>query len=231
MLFKTAILLFTQTAKAAAQQKLLGLPMSNKNKEQIFETLLYQTRQAAQATALDVIEINCTEQHGNSFGQRIATATQQVFDSGYEQVIILGTDTPNISSAIISKAAEKTNEHHSVLGHSKDGGAYLIAFHRNNFDLETFAKLQWKSANTATVLMHYFSSETQGVSSLVSLADIDSSSDLLTFITKAKYTKIVALLKQIVAATKAALTITPSDWFIYNCFAIQRLYNRPPPSA
>lgn len=229
MLSKTAILLFTQTAKAAAQQKLLGLSIGDKHKEQVFEKLLQKTRKEAQQTGLDIIEISCKQQKGNSFGQRIATATQQVFDAGYEHIIILGTDTPNINSSLIIRAANQLHQNQAVLGHAVDGGAYLIAFNQVNFDAETFANLSWQDENTAQVLTQYFIDAGSTVSSLAKLADIDSYRDLLVFITKAKVNQLAHSFEQIINAAKGFENSFCYSFF-YVFFIIHALYNRPPPA-
>jgi uncharacterized protein len=63
-------------------------------------------------------------QAGNSLGEKMANAFQDRFVEGYEQVVIIGSDSPSLPVAIIEQALNSEKE--LTLGPSTDGGYYLI---------------------------------------------------------------------------------------------------------
>ncbi len=67
-------------------------------------------------------------------GLRMGRAFEKGFGCGYETVVIIGSDIPDITADIIQKAFEELENHDLVLGPAGDGGYYLIGMHKTAFN-------------------------------------------------------------------------------------------------
>ena len=65
-------------------------------------------------------------QQGKDLGERMLQAFETGFTQGYNQIILIGSDLPDISASIIDQAFKLTKEKDIVLGPAEDGGYYLI---------------------------------------------------------------------------------------------------------
>lgn len=63
-------------------------------------------------------------QQGKTIGHRMNRAIKEVFSQGYREVILTGSDIPNLSATMIQHAFDQLDE--VVLGPSPDGGYYLV---------------------------------------------------------------------------------------------------------
>ncbi len=81
-------------------------------------------------------------QHGDSLGARMNNAVAESFSSGFNRVVIIGTDCPELTPAIISEAFDRLNNHDVVLGPAADGGYYLLgatSYHPDFFRNKTWS--------------------------------------------------------------------------------------------
>ena len=70
--------------------------------------------------------LDLIDQRGSDLGQRMRNAFEEVQAKGFERLVIIGTDCPNLSVKLIQKAFSYLEVHDLVLGPSRDGGYYLI---------------------------------------------------------------------------------------------------------
>ncbi len=85
-------------------------------------------------------------QHGNTFGERIANAVEETFALGYEQVVVIGNDSPDITSEDILEGfrlLERGEKASAAPTH--DGGAFLIGLNRQAYRREEFLNLSWQT--------------------------------------------------------------------------------------
>lgn len=66
-------------------------------------------------------------QQGNDLGARMSNAFQQAFQSGYRNVLIIGTDCPGLTPALLNEAISGLSDVPAVVGPAADGGYYLLA--------------------------------------------------------------------------------------------------------
>lgn len=59
-------------------------------------------------------------------GDRMRLAFQKVFRQGWKRVVLIGSDLPDLTAAIIRESFERLTNHDLVLGPARDGGYYLI---------------------------------------------------------------------------------------------------------
>lgn len=76
----------------------------------------------------------CFPQCGKNIGARMAHAMETVFAKGYDDVILIGSDLPYLSTRELVDAFEALRTHAAVLGPSADGGYYLIGARRSHYD-------------------------------------------------------------------------------------------------
>lgn len=225
---QTAILIFTRTSGAEARHKLSGDQLSYGTNQRICAELIAKTRRAAQQTNFSVIEIDSDQQIGHNLGERLSNSIESVFQAGFEQILVIGTDTPDISKKLLQTAAQQINQTQASLGASKDGGAYLIGFHKNQFDKTDFSNLDWESDRIFDALVDYFSIQGTAIYSTETLQDIDSFYDLMQFLKQSVSSLFVDTLQRLVdSSTAITRQLTPSfqistGYNLYN-------YNRPPP--
>jgi rSAM/selenodomain-associated transferase 2/rSAM/selenodomain-associated transferase 1 len=72
-------------------------------------------------------------QGNGDIGIRMSRAFEDGFKSGYESVVIIGSDIPDITGDIVDTAFDELRRHDLVLGPAADGGYYLIAMEKTVF--------------------------------------------------------------------------------------------------
>lgn len=65
-------------------------------------------------------------QQGNDLGERMHHAFSFLFELRYEQVLIIGSDCPQLSSNHLNKAFDLLETHDVCIGPVDDGGYYLL---------------------------------------------------------------------------------------------------------
>ena len=90
-------------------------------------------------------------QRGESLGDRLCNATDDLLKDGYSAVCLINSDSPTLPSMVLNRAIESLahDDDRVVLGSTDDGGYYLIGLkqaHRNLFE-----RIAW---STADVLAH-----------------------------------------------------------------------------
>lgn len=183
MLNNTAILIFTRDALQEAQHKTLVATSSN---QQLMAAMIQQTRTIAQSCSLDVFETG--KQKGNTFGERLSNAMQTLFQQGYEQLIVIGNDTPNLQKKHILQTQELLQHQPVVVGPSVDGGIYLLGIRKEAFQAEAFTQLAWQTASLSTSLHQYINQQQQQVVYLEQLQDIDDLQSLYEVLSTLKNT-------------------------------------------
>jgi hypothetical protein len=117
-------------------------------------------------------------QRGADLGQRMKNAFIDAFDRGFQQVIIVGSDIPDLPRNVIEDAFESLKTRDAVFGPSFDGGYYLIGFKRDTFQPQAFEGIRW---GTETVFQETIDRlRTKGLSlhTLPTWNDIDTLADL-----------------------------------------------------
>jgi len=141
----TAILVFSLSAHEEKGRKNMFGRHQNFTNKRTFELLIHLTKKTVKNSKVDVIWIGEKEQKGNSFGERFTNAFLQLFDQGYEKVIAIGNDCPDLTTAHIETAITQLDHQSLVLGPTLDGGDYLIGIHQRNFDSTLFGTIPWNS--------------------------------------------------------------------------------------
>lgn len=167
----TAILIFAQSAERESKLKLFL------KSEVLFSELNKHTLSTVEKSGLPYFHFSEKEQNGPTFAERYVNAIQSVYDQGYDTVITIGNDTPQLTTKHLHHTVEKLQECPIVLGPSMDGGYYLMGLHKSQFDPEVFLKLPWQTSRLMHRMQQVFSAKKTAVVLLNKLQDIDTAKD------------------------------------------------------
>ncbi len=173
---KTAILFFSQTsAKVAVSKNLCGREKSAK----LANVLISKTKEHIDRSKLPVYHFHEGNQKGSTFGARLSHAFESLFKLGYQSVIAVGNDCPELENISWEKILIHLQQGKAVLGQSLRGGAYLIGLNKSQFNFEEFSALPWQKDELFTSLLNYTEkSSDKGILCLQVLRDINTLSDL-----------------------------------------------------
>lgn len=113
-------------------------------------------------------------------GLRMLTASQRALypleSKRFEQVLLIGTDCPNLTTIRIRQAAQQLETQDSVMIPAFDGGYVLFGF--NQVADRLFSTIEWSTASVAKVTQQRLAELSWSVALLAPLPDIDEPEDL-----------------------------------------------------
>jgi len=121
-------------------------------------------------------------QKGQNLGHRMAVAFEEVFLSGYQKTVIIGTDCPEISAELLEQAFGVLDQKDAVIGPALDGGYYLLGMCRFNESL--FQNMPWSSSEVTAQTIEKLNLHKISFGLLKTLRDIDTEEDLTTIFPK-----------------------------------------------
>lgn len=80
-------------------------------------------------------------QKGSDLGIRMANAFQEGFESGFERIIVIGSDMYDLGKADLEKAFDMLKTVDFVIGPAEDGGYYMLGM--NAFNTDVFQNKTW----------------------------------------------------------------------------------------
>ncbi len=169
---KTAVLVFANSAKEEVKHKPI------RGGATLFDALTKHTLNEVKKTELPFFHFTEQDQTGATFGQRFSNAIQHLFNLGFQRVITVGNDSPQLRARHILKAQAQIELGKNVLGPSNDGGFYLMALHHRSFDKKTFGELSWQTRKIYRETIAYFKDRNFETVPLPVMADIDSLFDI-----------------------------------------------------
>ncbi len=120
-------------------------------------------------------------QRGADIGERMAAAFADCFAQEIEQVIVVGSDIPDLDARIILAAREALIAHDAALAPAVDGGYGLIALNRQRYRPELFTDIPWSTDRVLSTTLQRFAACRLSVALLPVLRDIDTLADLLAY--------------------------------------------------
>jgi hypothetical protein len=114
-------------------------------------------------------------------GARMARALAEAFAEGAPAAVLVGTDIPDLSGAILAEAFQRLADHDIVIGPAADGGYYLIGLRRERFaELAPllFQGIAWGGENVLRDTLSALAPSGVAVHLLPMLRDIDRPEDL-----------------------------------------------------
>jgi hypothetical protein len=117
-------------------------------------------------------------QRGEDLGARMKNAFHAGFSGGYDRVLLLGSDVPDLPAAIVHEAFAVLERDDAVLGPCPDGGYYLIGFRSGRFLPEAFDGMAWGTGTVLERTRACLSAHRRRVGLLAPWRDIDTIEDL-----------------------------------------------------
>ena len=148
----------------------------------LISRLSRKTKQAIRASGIPAVMIDERLQKGDSFAERLTHAIQTVFEKGFEHVIAVGNDCPDLNSDHLLQAKYLLESGVNVLGPAVDGGDYLIGIRKSTFRPATFCGAFAKKEEVHTCLMTVLKDGHESPAELEMLTDIDDSISLLSWL-------------------------------------------------
>lgn len=118
-------------------------------------------------------------QKGDELGSRMVNSFISAFKSGFEKVLIIGTDCPFITGDIYRKAIEMLDDNDYVIGPAKDGGYYLLGAKESPGKI--MKNIAWGTDTVLRSTLQSIEREGRTYSLLEELTDIDDEEDLKEF--------------------------------------------------
>lgn len=120
-------------------------------------------------------------QMGADLGERLASATQWATEHGYTKILLVGSDSPTLPIAYVSKALTLLDSRDVVIGPSTDGGYYLIGFSATNIAMTVpfiFEEIAWSTADVFQQTLARIRSLKATIGLLPPWYDVDTAEDL-----------------------------------------------------
>lgn len=185
-----ALIIFTRNPELGKVKTRLAKTIGDENALIVYQDLLLHTQSVIQDLDIDKFvfydaHINLNDiwneeiytkklQNGLDLGERMQNAFQELFDDGYENCIIIGSDLFDLTSEVVLKAVINLETNDVVIGPAEDGGYYLLGL--NSMLPEIFKNKMW---STEIVLADTLKDlQNKSVLLLETLNDIDTYQDL-----------------------------------------------------
>jgi hypothetical protein len=118
-----------------------------------------------------------TVQKGIDLGERMLNAFKDGFEDGYKNIVLIGSDLPDISTSHIENGLSALEENDVVFGPAEDGGYYLIGL--SCLIPELFKNKPWSQSTLLKTTLQELHNLNVSVSTLETLNDIDTYEDLI----------------------------------------------------
>jgi rSAM/selenodomain-associated transferase 1 len=124
-------------------------------------------------------EMKIVLQNGSDLGEKMKNAFRYVFEENYEQVVIVGSDCPELKSTHLNQAFSFLDVVDVVFGPAIDGGYYLLGMKKLHDSF--FEKKQWSTDSVLMDTLENIRSQNLDYSQLEKLSDLDTIEDYKKF--------------------------------------------------
>ena len=122
--------------------------------------------------------ISFMAQNGHDLGQKMKNTFTEIFDSGIDNAIIIGSDAPGIPAKIFTKAFAALDKHKAVISPTADGGYCLIGFSAKGFLPQIFDGIDWSTDKVFNQTTDIFQQHKTNYYGLDRWFDIDTLADV-----------------------------------------------------
>jgi uncharacterized protein len=195
---KEALLIFTKNPEAGKVKTRLAATLGDEAALSIYRQLLLHTVSATEYLPVDKFVFYSNHigqkdywsdknyykllQEGNDLGERMKNAFVAAFQKGYNKVVIIGTDCPDLNAPVIMNAYVYLEDHDIVIGPAIDGGYYLLGMKKLHPRL--FEKIDWSTGKVLAQTLKICESSNLSTFLLPELSDIDDENDLKKYMNR-----------------------------------------------
>ena len=184
-----AIIIFIRVPELGKVKTRLAKEVGEEKALKIYKALLSHTREVSLNTNAsrylyyatspvkdewDEDQFIKSSQKGEGLGERMMSAFQEVLTQ-CQQVLIIGSDCPQLSSKIIEEAFEKLENSDVVIGPTMDGGYYLLGLKEMYPFL--FENMEWSTENVNKETIKRSKENGLSIYELDILSDVDYKED------------------------------------------------------
>jgi len=187
---KNLLIVFAKNIKLGKVKTRLAKTIGDNNAFEVYKFLVKKTEETTNLVKNCEVHIYYSDviietkwknhlkfvQQGNDLGERMKDAFEKSFSLGFENVVGVGTDIPDLTPEIISEAFLTLNHSDTVFGPADDGGYYLLGMKK--LYREVFDDKEWSTPTLLTKTFSSLDNNSVTYSSLKSLNDIDTIEDL-----------------------------------------------------
>ena len=187
---KELIIVFVKNIKLGKVKTRLAKTIGNQAAFEVYSELVNVTEKATQNILTDkriyfsdaIIDSkwkNETKavQEGADLGERMKNAFKKGFEDGYNRIVLIGSDLPEITENHINQGLKALNKSEVVFGPAEDGGYYLVGLSKMHDFI--FENKPWSQSNLLEKTLLELNEKHIKFSTLVSLNDIDTFEDLI----------------------------------------------------
>ena len=183
------IIIFVKNIELGKVKTRLAKTIGNQEAVEVYKLLVQKTEEATKKLSVNkhiyfsdnVISTEWindfkTVQKGHDLGERMKNAFKDGFEKGYKNIILIGSDLPEISETILVNAFEALKTKDTVFGPAKDGGYYLVGMKQLHEKL--FDNIPWSTTKVFEETLKVLKSQSISLGLLETLNDIDTFEDL-----------------------------------------------------
>ena len=190
---RQAVLIFTKNAEAGKVKTRLAATIGNEAAFAVFHQLQAYTVSITASLPMDKFVFYAdyigssdiwdnnvyhkAVQQGEDLGERMINAFDLLFEKGFEEVVIIGTDCPGIQTSIIEDAFAHLQACDVVVGPAEDGGYYLLGMKQLHAAL--FSDIHWSTATVLKSTLNGIIASGLRYHLLPMLKDVDEEKDLI----------------------------------------------------
>lgn len=186
---KELIIVFVKNIKLGKVKTRLAKTIGNQAAYEVYSELVKVTETATKNITTDkriyfsdaIIETKWGNaykavQKGANLGERMKDAFKKGFDDGYNRIVLIGSDLPDISSTHIQNGLKALQHNDVVFGPAIDGGYYLIGL--SKLKDYVFDDKPWSQPNLLEITLEELEEKEISFHLLRPLNDIDTFEDL-----------------------------------------------------
>ncbi|MCF7567688.1 TIGR04282 family arsenosugar biosynthesis glycosyltransferase [Sabulilitoribacter arenilitoris] len=186
---KELIIVFVKNIKLGKVKTRLAKSIGNQGAFEVYSELVKITEKATENLSIDkriyfsdaIIDTKWenhykTVQEGVNLGERMKNAFIKGFKDGYEKIVLIGSDLPDINSNHIENGLQALNNNNVVFGPAIDGGYYLIGMTKIQDFI--FDSKPWSESNLLEITLDELQQNSVSFNLLEPLNDIDTFEDL-----------------------------------------------------
>ncbi|OYX26153.1 MAG: glycosyltransferase [Flavobacteriales bacterium 32-35-8] len=191
---KNALIIFVRNPELGKCKTRLAETIGNKAALEIYKQLLLHTANISKNIEADKFVFYSENIQKNDIwdnhvfrkklqmegdlGMKMAHAFSEIFQMGYEKVIIIGSDLFDLKPEHIHEAYQDLNTNEAVIGPAKDGGYYLLGL--TNMNELLFKNKSWSTSEVLEETLSELRENNIKFTTLETLNDIDTYDDLIT---------------------------------------------------
>jgi rSAM/selenodomain-associated transferase 1 len=186
---KEALIIFVRPPEPGKVKTRLAAQIGAGKAVAIYQKLLAHTKSVVMETSCDAFvfttetlqddywnDFMIEQQSGNDLGEKMLHAFDAIFNKGYEKVLIIGSDCPQLSPAHIVKAFQGLDDYNVVIGSAKDGGYYLLGM--KTLTKELFKNKSWSTSSVFQQTLDTLRQLDLSCFQLETLTDVDEVKDV-----------------------------------------------------